>query len=85
MAKTKKRGFAALSLEKRREIAAMGGKAVKAENRVFSRDKDLASASGRKGGLAVSPESRSFSTDRALASAAGRKGGNAKFAKTQSE
>lgn len=78
MSSERKRGFASLSMERRREIAAMGGKAVKAENRQFSKNREMAAASGRKGGQAVSPETRSFSKDRELASAAGRKGGYAR-------
>lgn len=45
-----KRGFAAMSLEKRREIARKGGQSVKPENRAFAQDRDLASSAGRKGG-----------------------------------
>lgn len=58
---------------RQREIASMGGKAVK--TRSFSRDPELARAAGRKGGRAVRPERRSFSVNRELAAAAGRKGG----------
>jgi general stress protein YciG len=45
-----KRGFASMSPEKRAAIASMGGKAVKPENRAFSKDRTLASRSGKKGG-----------------------------------
>lgn len=45
-----KRGFAAMSPEKRREIARKGGQSVKPENRAFAQDRDLASSAGRKGG-----------------------------------
>jgi general stress protein YciG len=48
-----KRGFAAMSPEKRREIASMGGKAVPANKRSFSQNIDLAASAGRKGGNAV--------------------------------
>lgn len=44
-----KRGFASMSPERRKEIAAMGGKAVKPENRFYSQDKQEARAAGRKG------------------------------------
>jgi general stress protein YciG len=71
----KSRGFASMDLEKRRKIAAMGGHAVKAKDRAFSKDRDLAVRAGRKGGLNVSNEKRSFSLNRDLAAAAGRKGG----------
>ena len=47
---TTKRGFAAMSPDKRREIASRGGKGVPASKRSFTRDPELASAAGRKGG-----------------------------------
>lgn len=37
--------------EKRREIATLGGKALKPEQRSFSQNRELARAAGRKGGL----------------------------------
>lgn len=46
-----RRGFAAMSVEKRVEIARRGGQSVPAEKRSFSQQRDLASAAGRKGGL----------------------------------
>ncbi len=51
--KKKPRGFAAMSLEKRREIASRGGRAVPAESRAFSTNRELAAAAGAKGGLAT--------------------------------
>ena len=45
------RGFAAMSPEKRREIAAKGGASLTPEQRSFARDPDLARAAGQKGGL----------------------------------
>jgi general stress protein YciG len=48
----KPRGFAAMSLEKRREIAARGGASAAPENRSFSRNRELATEAGRKGGSA---------------------------------
>jgi uncharacterized protein len=48
----KKRGFASMSLDRRREIASMGGRSTPDANRSFSRRRDLASEAGRKGGLA---------------------------------
>lgn len=45
-----KRGFASMSPERRREIAALGGAAVPADKRSFSQQRDLASSAGRKGG-----------------------------------
>jgi uncharacterized protein len=70
-----KRGFALLEPEKRREIAALGGRSVPAEKRSFSQNPELAAQAGRKGGMSVNPAKRSFSIDHALASDAGRKGG----------
>jgi uncharacterized protein len=72
-----KRGFASMSLEKRREIARKGGKAVPAEKRSYAQNPDLAAKSGQKGGRSVDPKNRSFSRDRALAASAGAKGGAA--------
>jgi general stress protein YciG len=45
------RGFARYSPEQRREMAARGGKAVPKEKRGWAKDRDAASAAGRKGGL----------------------------------
>ena len=45
-----RRGFAAMSLEKRREIARKGGASVPSDKRSFSQDPDLAASAGRKGG-----------------------------------
>lgn len=52
-----KRGFAAMTPEKRREIARKGGQSVKPENRAFAQNRDLAAEAGRKGG-AQSPGKR---------------------------
>jgi general stress protein YciG len=46
-----KRGFACMTPEKRRAIAAMGGAAVPAESRSFAANRALAAEAGRKGGL----------------------------------
>jgi hypothetical protein len=46
----KPRGFAAMSPEKRREIARKGGASVPNEKRSFSKNRDLATNAGRKGG-----------------------------------
>lgn len=48
----KPRGFAAHSPERRREISAMGGRAVPAEKRSFN-NRELAVEAGRKGGAAT--------------------------------
>lgn len=54
MIKTKrrkaKRGFAAMTPERRREIARKGGQSVKPENRAFAQNRELAADAGRKGG-----------------------------------
>jgi len=50
----RKRGFATMSKERRREIARKGGASVAPENRSFSRDRDLAARAGMIGGE-VSP------------------------------
>lgn len=71
----KRRGFAAVSRERIRTIAAMGGKSVPDEKRVFARSPETASRAGQKGGRAVAPEKRAFSMNRTLAQEAGRKGG----------
>ena len=75
MAGTDKRGFASMDPEKQKEIAKKGGESVPAEERSFSKDRDLASEAGKKGGENVPPEKRSFSQDPELAREAGRKGG----------
>jgi len=49
---SQRRGFAAMTPERRREIAKKGGSAVKAENRSFAKDRDLAASAGKKGGEA---------------------------------
>lgn len=52
MSDVSKRGFASLSPERRTEIAKMGGAAVPAASRSFSKDNWLAQEAGRKGGSA---------------------------------
>jgi hypothetical protein len=42
MTSSKKRGFAALTPERLREVAAMGGRSVSSQFRGFSRDPELA-------------------------------------------
>jgi general stress protein YciG len=72
-----KRGFASMTPERRKEIAAMGGRAVPADKRGFSVHNKLAVEAGRKGGLSVNPANRVFSKNRELAKSAGRAGGKA--------
>jgi general stress protein YciG len=47
---TSNRGFASMDEDKRREIAAKGGRSVPDEERSFSKDRELAAEAGRKGG-----------------------------------
>ena len=77
MNETTKRGFAAMSAERQRQIASLGGRSVPAKKRSFRAKPDLACSAGRKGGLALRPEKRSFSLDPALARKAGAMGGQA--------
>jgi general stress protein YciG len=79
----KPRGFAALSPERRLELAKKGGANVPKDKRSFSQNKALASRAGMKGGRSVSPETRTFSLDRELAATAGKKGGRAKQPKEE--
>lgn len=67
-----KRGFASMTPEKRREIARMGGKAGKPENRTFAKSQDLAKRAGTKGGKAVPADKRTFKSMPGLAAKAGR-------------
>jgi general stress protein YciG len=46
-----KRGFAAMSADRLREIASKGGKAVPSDRRSFSQDRELAASAGRTGGI----------------------------------
>ncbi|HZT51542.1 MAG TPA: KGG domain-containing protein [Stellaceae bacterium] len=71
------RGFAGMDEAKQHDIARKGGESVPADERSFSKDRELASEAGRKGGESVPAEERSFSKDHELASEAGRKGGKA--------
>jgi general stress protein YciG len=70
-----KRGFAAMSPEKQRAIAAKGGASIPAHKRSFSVNRDLAAEAGRKGGTNLPAHKRAYSVDAQLASDAGRKGG----------
>ena len=71
-----KKGLASLSPERRRQIASMGGKSVPKEKRTFARNRDVASAAGKKGGRTIRPETRTFTVYPELASIAGRIGGS---------
>ena len=74
----KPRGFAAMTPERHRAIASMGGSSVPVEKRSFSQDRALAASAGKKGGSNVNPGNRPFSRDHDLARDAGAKGGRAK-------
>lgn len=64
----KRRGFAAMSVEKQREIARKGGRAAHEKGTAHEFTADEARIAGRKGGVAVSQ-------DRAHMAAIGREGG----------
>lgn len=49
---TNPRGFANLTKERRREIAAKGGRSVPNDRRSFSQNRELAAEAARKGGAA---------------------------------
>ena len=51
-----KRGFASMTPERRREIAAKGGSSLRPEQRSFSQDRELAARAGAKGGSVSSKE-----------------------------
>lgn len=63
-----KRGFAAMSKERQREISSMGGRAAHAQGKAHVFTSEEARVAGRKGGAAVSK-------NRAHMAAIGRKGG----------
>ncbi|MDB5422299.1 MAG: stress-induced protein [Brevundimonas sp.] len=52
---TSRRGFAALSPERRKEISRLGGGAVPAEKRSFAQDRSLARNAGKLGGKKSRP------------------------------
>lgn len=52
MAEKQRRGFAAMSPEKRSAISRLGGLAVPDDKRAFSQDRGLASSAGAVGGRA---------------------------------
>ena len=72
------RGFASMDPDRRREIAAKGGRAVDPAKRSFSKDRELARAAGSKGGKRVPAEKRSFAQSKELASRAGLRGGRSR-------
>lgn len=56
--KKSRRGFSAMSPEKQREIASMGGKAAHAKGTGHQFTKEEAREAGRKGGLAAHAKAR---------------------------
>lgn len=67
----KKRGFAAMSKERMREIASKGGKAAHALGTAHQFDSAEASLAGKKGGMVISRRREHMAT-------IGRKGGEAR-------
>lgn len=61
MSEKKKRGFAAMSPEKQREIASKGGKAAHEKGTAHEFSSEEARAAGRAGGLAVSRDRKHMS------------------------
>lgn len=57
-----RKGFALMTPEKRREIAAKGGSSVPPNRRAYARDPNLASEAGRKGGAARARNRRERAT-----------------------
>lgn len=49
----KLRGFAAMTPERRREVARMGGKSIPPEKRWYARNREAASKAGKVGGKAL--------------------------------
>ena len=76
----KLRGFAAMTPEKRSQIARMGGSSVPPEKRAYAVNRTLAAKAGSKGGKASRPEKRSFKMDPSLASKAGQLGAKSRAA-----
>ncbi|XXX79290.1 KGG domain-containing protein [Sorangium sp. So ce134] len=83
-----RRGFAAMSAERRKQIASMGGKAAHAQGRAHRFTTEEARAVGAKGGVAVSQDrahmqeigkrgGATVSSDREFMAEIGRKGGAA--------
>ena len=83
MAKSNKnkscRGFAALSPERRRAIASLGGRAAHAKRVAYTFTPEAASASGMKGGRAVQAKGVGHGFTSEDAREAGRKGGLARW------
>lgn len=76
--KTKRRGFASMSPEKRRLIASVGGKAAHSMGRAHVFTSEEAQAAGRKGG-------RTVSQDLGHMSRIGRVGGSRRSARVNAD
>lgn len=50
---TKLRGFAAMTPDRRREIARLGGRSIPADKRYYARNREAAANAGKKGGKAL--------------------------------
>lgn len=69
----KKRGLAALTPERRREIARLGGMSVPREKRTFFINPEMAKRVGSVGGLKTPPDKRFFALNPLKAQEAGLK------------
>jgi hypothetical protein len=69
-----RRGFAALSPERRRELAGRGSKAAQAKGTAHRYTSEEAAAAGRKGGRAAQEQGTAYRFAGAKARGAGRKG-----------
>ncbi len=67
------RGFASMDEDRQRAIASKGGQRVPNEKRSFSRDRELASAAGRKGGQARGRRAAELGHDGAAAKSSGER------------
>lgn len=71
----KPRGLAALSPERRREIASMGGRATQAAGKGSHFTSEAAREAGAKGGKAAQASGKAYRFTKATAREAGLKGG----------
>lgn len=79
-----RRGFAAMSPERQREIASKGGRAAHAKGTAHQFSPDEARVAGRKGGQAAHARGTAHQFDSHEAREAGRKGGRANGNRRQS-
>jgi general stress protein YciG len=71
-----RRGFAAMTLERRRELASKGGKAAHAAGTAYTFSSEVAAAAGSKGGKAAHAKGTAHEFTVEEAREAGRKGGS---------